>query len=43
MEIVSRPDMRSSEEAAAFLRKLRAILRLPRHLRRQHGSGLYAR
>src|SRR5213076_2226345 len=27
MEIVSRPDMRSSEEAAAFVRKLRAILR----------------
>src|SRR5215469_5175518 len=27
MEIVSHPDMRSSEEAAAFLRKLRAILR----------------
>jgi aspartyl-tRNA(Asn)/glutamyl-tRNA(Gln) amidotransferase subunit B len=27
MEIVSRPDMRSSEEAAAFLRKRRAILR----------------
>ena len=27
MEIVSRPDMRSSEEAAAFLRKLRAIVR----------------
>src|SRR6266446_3633892 len=27
MEIVSRPDMRSSEEAAAFLRKLRSILR----------------
>lgn len=27
MEIVSRPDMRCSEEAAAFLRKLRAILR----------------
>jgi aspartyl-tRNA(Asn)/glutamyl-tRNA(Gln) amidotransferase subunit B len=27
MEIVSRPDIRSSEEAAAFLRKLRAILR----------------
>jgi aspartyl-tRNA(Asn)/glutamyl-tRNA(Gln) amidotransferase subunit B len=27
MEIVSRPDMRSSEEAAAFLKKLRAILR----------------
>ncbi|HEX3483923.1 MAG TPA: Asp-tRNA(Asn)/Glu-tRNA(Gln) amidotransferase subunit GatB [Micropepsaceae bacterium] len=27
MEIVSRPDLRSSEEAAAFLRKLRAILR----------------
>jgi aspartyl-tRNA(Asn)/glutamyl-tRNA(Gln) amidotransferase subunit B len=27
MEIVSRPDMRSSEEASAFLRKLRAIVR----------------
>src|SRR6185369_3297508 len=27
MEIVSKPDMRSSEEAAAFLRKLRAIVR----------------
>jgi aspartyl-tRNA(Asn)/glutamyl-tRNA(Gln) amidotransferase subunit B len=27
MEIVSRPDMRSSEEAAAFLKKLRTILR----------------
>ena len=27
MEIVSRPDMHSSEEAAAFLKKLRAILR----------------
>jgi aspartyl-tRNA(Asn)/glutamyl-tRNA(Gln) amidotransferase subunit B len=27
MEIVSRPDMRSSEEAAAFLKKLRAIVR----------------
>src|SRR5512142_314942 len=27
MEIVTRPDMRSSEEASAFLRKLRAIVR----------------
>ncbi|MGH6877315.1 MAG: Asp-tRNA(Asn)/Glu-tRNA(Gln) amidotransferase subunit GatB [Rhizomicrobium sp.] len=27
MEIVSRPDMRSSEEAAAFVKKLRVILR----------------
>ena len=27
MEIVSRPDMRSPEEAGAYLRKLRAILR----------------
>jgi aspartyl-tRNA(Asn)/glutamyl-tRNA(Gln) amidotransferase subunit B len=27
MEIVSKPDMRSSDEAAAFLRKLRSILR----------------
>src|SRR5262245_45949997 len=27
MEIVSRPDLRSSEEAAAYLRKMRSILR----------------
>src|SRR3974377_2457178 len=27
MEIVTRPDMRSSEEAAAFLKKLRALVR----------------
>jgi aspartyl-tRNA(Asn)/glutamyl-tRNA(Gln) amidotransferase subunit B len=27
MEIVSEPDMRSSEEAAAYLKKLRSILR----------------
>ena len=27
MEIVTKPDMRSSEEAAAFLKKLRAIVR----------------
>ena len=27
MEIVSKPDMRSPEEAGAYLRKLRAILR----------------
>ncbi|MFN8947528.1 MAG: Asp-tRNA(Asn)/Glu-tRNA(Gln) amidotransferase GatCAB subunit B, partial [Alphaproteobacteria bacterium] len=27
MEIVSRPDLRSAEEAAAYLKKLRAILR----------------
>ena len=27
MEIVSRPDMRSPEEAGAYVRKLRAILR----------------
>jgi aspartyl-tRNA(Asn)/glutamyl-tRNA(Gln) amidotransferase subunit B len=27
MEIVSKPDMRSAEEAAAYVRKLRQILR----------------
>ena len=32
MEIVSRPDLRSSAEAAAFLAKLRADSALSRHL-----------
>ena len=39
MEIVSEPDLRSPEEAAAYLRSLRAILQLPRRLRRRHGEG----
>ncbi len=43
MEIVSKPHMRSAEEAAAFLRKLRAIVSLSRHLRRQYGRRLDAR
>ena len=37
MEIVSEPDIRSPEEAGAYLRKLRSILRYLGHLRRQHG------
>ena len=39
MEIVSRPDIRSSEEARAYLTKLRTHPPLPRHLRRRHGEG----
>ena len=42
MEIVSEPDLRSPEEAAAYLRALRADPALPRRLRRQHGGGLAA-
>ena len=42
MEIVSQPDLRSPEEAAAYLRALRAILIYLRRLRRQHGGGLAA-
>jgi aspartyl-tRNA(Asn)/glutamyl-tRNA(Gln) amidotransferase subunit B len=38
MEIVSRPDIRGPEEAAAYVTKLRQIL-LSRHLRRQHARG----
>ena len=40
MEIVSKPDMRSPEEAAAYLRAMRAIAGVPRRLRREHGGGL---
>ena len=32
MEIVSRPDIRGPEEAAAYVGKLRQILKIPRHL-----------
>jgi aspartyl-tRNA(Asn)/glutamyl-tRNA(Gln) amidotransferase subunit B len=38
MEIVSRPDLRSSEEAGAYLRKAPRDRALPRGLRRQHGG-----
>jgi aspartyl-tRNA(Asn)/glutamyl-tRNA(Gln) amidotransferase subunit B len=38
MEIVSKPDMRSSDEAKAYMTKLRYDPALPRHLRRQHGA-----
>ena len=34
------PTCAAPEEAAAYLRTLRAILHLPRRLRRQHGGGL---
>ena len=43
MEIVSKPDMRSSDEAKAYMTKLRSDRALPRHLRRQHGRRLDAR
>ena len=43
MEIVSEPDIRSPEEAGAYLRKLRIDPALSRHLRRQHGGRLHAR
>jgi aspartyl-tRNA(Asn)/glutamyl-tRNA(Gln) amidotransferase subunit B len=39
MEIVSRPDMRSAEDAAAYVRTLRTLLRALGHLRRRHGEG----
>ncbi len=42
MEIVSEPDMRSGEEAGAYLTKLRAIHALSRHLRCQHGRRFHA-
>ena len=42
MEIVSEPDIRSAEEAGAYLRKLRVDPALSRHLRRQHGGRLAA-
>ena len=40
MEIVARAGPPSPEEAAAYLRTLRAILLYLRRLRRQHGGGL---
>ena len=43
MEIVSKPDLRSADEAKAFVAKLRSHPALPRHLRRRHGEGQSAR
>ena len=43
MEIVSRPDIRGPEEAAAYITKLRQILRYLGHLRRQHAERQPAR
>ena len=39
MEIVSRPDLRSPEDAAAYVKTLRALVRRLGHLRRRHGEG----
>ena len=43
MEIVSKPDMRSSEEAKAYRHQAAHDPALSRHLRRQHGEGQPAR
>ena len=40
VECVSEPDMRSPEEAAAYLRELRALAGVPRRLRRADGGGV---
>ncbi len=42
MEIVSKPDMRNADEAAAYLTKLRSIVRYLGTVRRQHGRRLHA-
>ncbi len=42
MEIVSKPDMRSADEAAAYLAQAALDRALSRHLRRQHGRRLHA-
>ena len=42
VECVSEPDMRTPEEAAAYLRELRATLEVARRLRRQDGGGVAA-
>ena len=42
METVSQPELRSPEEAAAYLRAFRAVLVYLGRLRRQHGGGLAA-
>jgi aspartyl-tRNA(Asn)/glutamyl-tRNA(Gln) amidotransferase subunit B len=43
MEIVSKPDMRSPEEAGAYVRKLRSILRYVGSCDGQYGAGQHAR
>ena len=43
MEIVSKPDMRSADEAKAYVTKLRAIMRYIGVVRRRHGEGQPAR
>ena len=43
MEIVTKPDLRSADEAKAFHRQAAQRAALPRHLRRRHGKGQSAR
>jgi aspartyl-tRNA(Asn)/glutamyl-tRNA(Gln) amidotransferase subunit B len=43
MEIVSKPDMRSADEAKAYVSEAAHHHALSRHLRRQHGAGQLAR
>ena len=38
LEIVTEPDMRSAAEAVAYAKTLHALVRLARHLRRQHAG-----
>ena len=40
LEIVTEPDMRSSDEAVAYAKALHALVQLDRHLRRQHAGRL---
>ena len=42
VEIVSRPDIRTAEQARAYVRELRAILLVTRRVRCPHGGGLHA-
>ena len=43
MEIVSKPDLRSADEAKAFISEIALDPALSRHLRRRHGKGKSAR
>ena len=43
MEIVSKPDLRSFDDAMNFMAKIAHYSALPRHLRRRHGEGQSAR
>ena len=43
MEIVSKPDLRSADEAKAYVTQAALDPALSRHLRRRHGEGIAAR